>query len=205
VSGRTGTATLRRALEDAGRVVACEACLYGAARYTQEDDRPVWTGLDIAHVVPVAADGTDDVGNLVILCRPCHESAPNTTSPDVFLSWLERRQASGDGPGMTGLRLLAEFLGDPQNLESFSHLPPEAVEDIARQAVREAGASLRPTVHFGQGGWNYETTRAVMAEALRLARTTPTASPAIAQESPCTLRTKSAAPSASCGSCPGRR
>ncbi|MFF7954156.1 HNH endonuclease signature motif containing protein [Streptomyces griseorubiginosus] len=187
MSGRTGTAALRRALEDAGRVVACEACLYGAARYTREDDKPVWTGLHIAHVVPVAADGPDDVGNLVILCRPCHESAPNTTSPDAFFSWLERRQASGDGPGMTGLRLLAEFLGDPQSLETFSHLPPEAVEDIARQAVREAGASLRPTVHFGQGGWNYETTRAVMAEAIRRAQAraaAPTASPAIAQESP---------------------
>jgi hypothetical protein len=164
------TATLRRALEEADRPVACQACLYGAARPDRADRKPVWTGLDIAHVVPVAAGGTDDVENLVILCRPCHETAPNTTSPDVFFSWLGRRQASGDGPGMTGLRLLDEFLGDPQNLEPFRHLPPEAVEGIAHQAVLEAGASLRPTVHFGQGGWNYETTRAVMAEALRRAQ-----------------------------------
>ncbi|MFI2207662.1 HNH endonuclease signature motif containing protein [Streptomyces sp. NPDC020192] len=188
---RTGTAALRRILEEAGRPVACEACTYGASRYTTEDDRAVWTGLDIAHIVPVAADGTDDADNLAVLCRPCHESAPNTASRDAFLSWLERRQASGDGPGMANLRILAEFLGDAGTRETFNSqlrdVPHEEIERIARETAREAGASLRPTVHFGQGGWNYETTRAVMAEAIRRAqaRTAPsTASPAIAQESP---------------------
>ncbi|MEU0023537.1 HNH endonuclease signature motif containing protein [Streptomyces rochei] len=164
------TAALRRLLEEAGRPAACEACLYGADRPDRSDRKPVWTGLDIAHVVPVAADGTDDVDNLVILCRPCHEAAPNTASRIAFFSWLDRRQASGGGPGMTGLRILAEFLSDPQSLETFRHVPPELVEQIARQAAREAGASLRPTVHFGQGGWNYETTRAVMEEAIRRAQ-----------------------------------
>lgn len=191
MSGRTGTAALRRALEDAGRVVACEACLYGAARYTQEDDKPVWTGLHIAHVVPVAADGPDDVGNLVILCRPCHESAPNTTSPDVFFSWLGRRQESCEGPGLSNLRVLFDLLADDEARQTFNRLlhdvAPEEIEELARQAAREAGASLRPTVHFGQGGWNYETTRAVMAEAIRRAQAraaAATASPAIAPECP---------------------
>jgi hypothetical protein len=35
--------------------------------------------------------GSDDVSNLFLMCKECHDIAPNTTSSDHFFQWVENQ------------------------------------------------------------------------------------------------------------------
>jgi len=43
--------------------------------------------LQRCHIVARALGGADDVANLFLMCRECHDLAPNTVFPDVFFDW----------------------------------------------------------------------------------------------------------------------
>lgn len=39
------------------------------------------------HIVSRGLNGTQTAGNLFLMCRECHDSAPNTTIPQIFFDW----------------------------------------------------------------------------------------------------------------------
>lgn len=41
------------------------------------------------HIVPSSAGGQDCSNNYVLLCRRCHEQAPNCTDKKIMMSWLK--------------------------------------------------------------------------------------------------------------------
>jgi HNH endonuclease len=43
--------------------------------------------LQRCHVIPRSLGGTDDVANLFLMCRECHDLAPNTSIPEIFFEW----------------------------------------------------------------------------------------------------------------------
>ena len=45
------------------------------------------TPLQRCHVVPRSLGGTNDVSNLFLMCRECHDLAPNTSFPEIFFEW----------------------------------------------------------------------------------------------------------------------
>ena len=49
--------------------------------------------LQRCHIIPRSLGGTDDVSNLFLMCRECHDLAPNTSIPAIFFEWA-RRQSS---------------------------------------------------------------------------------------------------------------
>jgi 5-methylcytosine-specific restriction endonuclease McrA len=49
--------------------------------------------LQRCHIVPRSLGGEDDVSNLFLMCRECHDLAPNTAIPDIFFRWV-RSQSS---------------------------------------------------------------------------------------------------------------
>ncbi len=49
--------------------------------------------LQRCHIVPRSLGGTDDASNLFLMCRECHDSAPNTAIPEIFFNWV-RSQSS---------------------------------------------------------------------------------------------------------------
>jgi hypothetical protein len=49
--------------------------------------------LQRCHVVPGSLGGTNEVGNLFLMCRECHDLAPNSNIPEVFFKWA-RAQSS---------------------------------------------------------------------------------------------------------------
>lgn len=55
--------------------------------------------LQRCHIVPKGLGGTDTVDNLFLMCRECHDLAPNTPFPELFFqwvraqSWLQRENA----------------------------------------------------------------------------------------------------------------
>ena len=47
--------------------------------------------LQRCHIVPRSLGGSDDVSNLFLMCKECHDLAPNTLSKDVFFQWVEHQ------------------------------------------------------------------------------------------------------------------
>ncbi len=163
---RAGTDILRKKLIANGCWIECACCTFGA-------EKDNWTGLEIAHIIPHSVGGSDDVDNLVILCKACHLEAPNTTSVEFFHAWLNERNKSLEGPGAVLWKLCAEFLTNPppeaKAIEDWYYsLPREEGRAKLATAVRKANERLQPTRHWGAlGDWNYATTKAMALETLR--------------------------------------
>ncbi|UZH08191.1 MULTISPECIES: HNH endonuclease [unclassified Halomonas] len=49
--------------------------------------------LQRCHIVPKSLGGTDECDNLFLMCRECHDLAPNTSIPEIFYEWA-RAQSS---------------------------------------------------------------------------------------------------------------
>lgn len=47
------------------------------------------TPLQRCHIVPKSLGGSDETSNLFLMCRECHDKAPNTTSKELFLTWVK--------------------------------------------------------------------------------------------------------------------
>ena len=47
--------------------------------------------LQRCHIVPRSLGGANDPTNLFLMCRECHDLAPNTTIPEVFFEWAQRQ------------------------------------------------------------------------------------------------------------------
>lgn len=47
--------------------------------------------LQRCHIIADSLHGGNDVSNLFLMCRECHDLAPNTTSKEFFLKWVEHQ------------------------------------------------------------------------------------------------------------------
>ncbi len=43
--------------------------------------------LQRCHIVPKSLGGSDECDNLFLMCRECHDLAPNTSIPEIFFEW----------------------------------------------------------------------------------------------------------------------
>lgn len=53
--------------------------------------RSAWNdckGLHRCHIVSETLGGTDEPENIFMMCKKCHDSAPDTTSKEMFLRWV---------------------------------------------------------------------------------------------------------------------
>lgn len=87
----------------------CWACgRWWDTRYDVQDPEASWdeirrawnrVPLQRCHIIPRSLGGSNDPSNLFLMCRECHDRAPNTTSREAFLtwvkgqSWIKRRMA----------------------------------------------------------------------------------------------------------------
>lgn len=78
----------------------CWACgHWGSIRHdcknihaTNEECYQIWNKvghLQVCHIVPKSLGGTDDFSNLFLMCKRCHELAPDTVYPDLFFEWVK--------------------------------------------------------------------------------------------------------------------
>lgn len=49
------------------------------------------TPLERCHIVPTQFGGNDKAENLFLLCKECHDKAPNTRSRTAFLHWAKQQ------------------------------------------------------------------------------------------------------------------
>lgn len=47
--------------------------------------------LQRCHIVPKSLGGADTVDNLFLMCKECHDLAPNTPSRNAFLKWASKQ------------------------------------------------------------------------------------------------------------------
>ena len=44
--------------------------------------------LQRCHIIPRSLGGTADARNIFLMCRECHDLAPNTDIPEIFFEWV---------------------------------------------------------------------------------------------------------------------
>ena len=79
------------------REPCCWACgyNYGARFRIKQSDvgsheiSRCWDNIPLqrCHIIPRSLGGTNEVTNLFLMCRECHDLAPNTSIPEVFFEW----------------------------------------------------------------------------------------------------------------------
>lgn len=77
--------------------------------------------LQRCHIVPKSLGGTDECGNLFLMCRECHDLAPNTNIPEIFFEWA-RAQSWHRREGEKVKAALRSFGVDEQDHEKYSAL-----------------------------------------------------------------------------------
>lgn len=50
--------------------------------------------LQRCHIIPKSLGGLDTADNLFLMCKECHDLAPNTVYRDIFLKWVGRQDWS---------------------------------------------------------------------------------------------------------------
>lgn len=48
--------------------------------------------LQVCHIIPRSLGGKDEYSNLFLMCKECHELAPDTIYPDIFFEWVDKQQ-----------------------------------------------------------------------------------------------------------------
>ncbi len=79
----------------------CWACRYGFnGKYditdfysSDETIKKHWnkSSLQRCHIIPKSLGGNNHPENLFLMCKECHDLAPNTSFKDVFMRWAEKQ------------------------------------------------------------------------------------------------------------------
>jgi hypothetical protein len=146
----------------AWREPSCWACgfLLGATtRYDIKRPDAAWAKilqcwekikLQRCHIVPQSLGGSDEVSNLFLMCRECHDMQPNTTIPDIFFEWARVQSAAARDTA----RMLNAFMSYGIRPNDLSAL--ESIQTVMDSPEFKAWASGKFGLHRPQS--NYATT-----------------------------------------------
>ena len=149
------------------RTPICDIVDYWSARIDECDLSVDWSEADEycwncgspkeltrCHIVPRSLGGEDVPSNYVVLCRHCHEQAPNVEDQRIMWDWLFAQKTSFYKTYWVGEGIREyEFIYRRSLEDEIKFLISEASDDdglaehldgLLRDAVR------RSTVHFGQ-------------------------------------------------------
>ena len=62
--------------------------------FSDEECYKIWDKvghLQICHIVPKSLSGTNHPSNLFLMCKHCHEEAPDTIFPELFFEWVDNK------------------------------------------------------------------------------------------------------------------
>jgi hypothetical protein len=116
--------------------------------------------LQRCHVIPRSLGGANDVSNLFLMCRECHDLAPNTNLAEVFLSWARGQDS-----------IAREFGKIRTALDSFA-IDVAAQENSLRLMVSEEfrmWARERASLHRPQSNYAPRSSRITPATIVGLA------------------------------------
>ena len=73
----------------------CNQIWNGTYDRIRGDYRKAWNRapLQVCHVVPKSLGGTNEPSNLVLMCKECHDLAPNTVIPEIMFTWMSKQSS----------------------------------------------------------------------------------------------------------------
>lgn len=84
---------------------SCWACgFHYGTKYDIKSPDPSWNEildgweripLQRCHIVPRSLGGTNELSNLFLMCRECHDTAPNTALSEIFFEWVRAQSTHG--------------------------------------------------------------------------------------------------------------
>lgn len=126
--------------------------------------------LTRCHIVPHSLGGKDEPSNFVILCRRCHEEAPNVENPRIMWDWLIAHKSNFYRTYwvIEGMREY-EFIYKMPLEKTLRYISENAGEGSIREGLFESileEAVSKSVRHFGQSAPNKATAAGVMRMAL---------------------------------------
>jgi hypothetical protein len=72
---------------------ACDQIWHGIYDRKRGEYWKAWerAPLQKCHIVPKSLGGSFEPSNFVLMCKECHDLAPNTNSPEIFFEWLKNQ------------------------------------------------------------------------------------------------------------------
>lgn len=131
-------------------------------------DKECWccghnTRLQRAHIIPDSLGGTDEPGNLILLCGRCHSVAPNVIDPEIMWDWLKAYNSNNVIPlsMLLGLKEY-KFIYKKSVVEDLKYGFDKATENYGDLDYEEIKKQLYSvgrgtSFHFGQPYFNPST------------------------------------------------
>ncbi|MFJ8033142.1 HNH endonuclease [Streptomyces sp. NPDC096032] len=130
----------------------CFACGWFSERWKRATAQASWqrASLERAHIIPSSLGGSDDVSNLLLLCKPCHQESPDWVDPAQMARWIATRE---ERPSRELETFLAWFAAAEKAPEFKDALASVVAEEGAAERVSELLQDLlgRAGTHFGVG------------------------------------------------------
>lgn len=144
---------------------SCFACGWhngGSDAYT----RPA-KGLERAHVVPHSRGGSNEVDNFALLCKRCHQEAPDTADAAWFWRWVARHPYDGS-PFFRASKELEEILGylTKEELTAVTEICERDGREVFIAKLALAAKTSKAVRHFGFG-FSASTKARLLVEVLK--------------------------------------
>jgi hypothetical protein len=85
--------------------------------------------LQRCQIVPRSLGGSDDISNLFLMCRECHDLAPNTSVPAIFFQWAKGQRHDRRETAKLENEFRSFRVTDDEKLKLF-----EIIQDVEFQA-----------------------------------------------------------------------
>ena len=100
--------------------------------------------LQRCHIIPKSLGGTNDSSNLFLMCRECHDKAPDTSSRELFLKWAKAQNWFKKGK-----------IDIEENLDAFGMNVDEMHEfiDVMQSSKFKKWSKNNVGIHMSQKGY----------------------------------------------------
>ncbi len=104
------------------------------------------------HIVPSSRGGKDEPSNYVLLCKKCHEQAPNSSNPEIMWDWIKSNKKNCNDMYLGNL-ICDEF----QRVYSKNLLDEiyYRFHDKENELIQQFNKNIKDfSTHLGDGGFN---------------------------------------------------
>jgi 5-methylcytosine-specific restriction endonuclease McrA len=121
---------------------------------TWQEIRNVWNKVPLqrCHIIPKSLGGKDEPSNLFLMCKECHDLAPNTTSRKAFFEWVNSQN---------WMDRLIKKINDEFKNYGFDISDSKEMENLSKILLSKEfkeWAKENISIHFSQSGYGSRIT-----------------------------------------------
>lgn len=114
--------------------------------------------LQRCHIIPKSLGGNDETSNLFLMCRECHDRAPNTISRETFIRWAKAQNWAKRRAIEIKEELKAFDINEENEVEDFT--------DILRSPEFKKWSKNKMGIHMSQAGYGPKLTISTLIAAV---------------------------------------